>query len=110
MQALAGRNDNGRYKALIGPRLRVPGFAAQQTEAVIGVAVLEPDAGGRTPELCPQPAGCFITSGGIGSAHPSLCQVHQRRDDLTFIRIEHRGPSVEPKILKKRRCRRRITP
>jgi transposase len=30
----------GRYKALIGPRLRSRGFAAQQTEAAIGVAVL----------------------------------------------------------------------
>jgi len=30
----------GRYKALIGPRLRARGFAAQQTEATIGAAVL----------------------------------------------------------------------
>jgi transposase len=30
----------GRYKALIRPRLRARGFAAQQTEAAIGVAVL----------------------------------------------------------------------
>jgi Transposase DDE domain len=30
----------GRYKALIGPRLRARGFAAQQTKAAIGVAVL----------------------------------------------------------------------
>jgi transposase-like protein len=30
----------GRYKALLGPRLRARGFAAQQTEAAIGVAVL----------------------------------------------------------------------
>jgi Transposase DDE domain len=30
----------GRYKALIGPRLRARGFAAQQTEAAIGVADL----------------------------------------------------------------------
>jgi len=30
----------GRYKALIGPRLRARSFAAQQTEATIGVAVL----------------------------------------------------------------------
>jgi hypothetical protein len=30
----------GRYKALIGPRLRARGFAAQQTEAAIGVSVL----------------------------------------------------------------------
>jgi hypothetical protein len=30
----------GRYKMLIGPRLRARGHAAQQTEAAIGVAVL----------------------------------------------------------------------
>jgi transposase len=30
----------GRYKTLIGPRLRARGFAGQQTEATIGVAVL----------------------------------------------------------------------
>jgi hypothetical protein len=30
----------GRYKAVIGPRLRARGFDAQQTEAAIGVAVL----------------------------------------------------------------------
>jgi Transposase DDE domain len=30
----------GRYKTLIGPRLRARGFAAQQTEAAIGMAVL----------------------------------------------------------------------
>jgi len=30
----------GRYKALIGPRLRARGFAAQQIEAAIGVTVL----------------------------------------------------------------------
>jgi hypothetical protein len=30
----------GRYKALIGPRLRARGLAAQETEAAIGVAVL----------------------------------------------------------------------
>src|SRR5450631_4232028 len=30
----------GRYKSLIGPRLRARGFAAQQTEAASGVAVL----------------------------------------------------------------------
>ena len=30
----------GRYKSLIGPRLRARGFAAQKTEAAIKVAVL----------------------------------------------------------------------
>jgi hypothetical protein len=32
----------GRYKALIGPRPLARDFAAQQTEAAIGVAVLIP--------------------------------------------------------------------
>jgi hypothetical protein len=30
----------GRYKALVGPRLRASGFAAQQAETAIGVAAL----------------------------------------------------------------------
>ncbi len=30
----------GRYKALIGPRLRACGFAAQRTEVAVGVAML----------------------------------------------------------------------
>nr|WP_315476213.1 hypothetical protein [uncultured Undibacterium sp.] len=30
----------GRYKSIIGPRLRARRFDAQQTEAAIGVAVL----------------------------------------------------------------------
>jgi hypothetical protein len=30
----------GRYKALVGPRLRARGFAAQQAETAIGVAAL----------------------------------------------------------------------
>jgi hypothetical protein len=30
----------GRYKSIIGPRLRARRFEAQQTEAAIGVAVL----------------------------------------------------------------------
>jgi hypothetical protein len=48
----------GRYKALIGPRLRARGFAAQQTEAAIGVAVLNrmlvagrPDSVRRQPAI-----------------------------------------------------------
>jgi transposase len=46
----------GRYKVLIGARLRARGFAAQQTEAAIGVAVLnrmlatgQPDSVRRQP-------------------------------------------------------------
>lgn len=48
----------GRYKALIGPRLRARGFAAQQTEAAVGVAVLNrmlatgrPDSVRRQPGI-----------------------------------------------------------
>jgi hypothetical protein len=40
----------GRYKALIGPRLRARGFAAQQTEAAIGVAVLNQMLAAGHPE------------------------------------------------------------
>jgi len=40
----------GRYKALIGPRLRARGFAAQQTEAAIGVAVLNRMLGAGRPK------------------------------------------------------------
>jgi hypothetical protein len=48
----------GRYKSLIGPRLRARGFPAQQTEAAIGVAVLNrmlatgrPDSVRRQPVI-----------------------------------------------------------
>jgi transposase len=40
----------GRYKALIGPRLRARGFAAQQTEAAIGVAVMNRMPAARRPK------------------------------------------------------------
>ena len=48
----------GRYKTLIGPRLRARSFAGQQTEAAIGVAVLNrmlaagrPDSVRRRPVI-----------------------------------------------------------
>jgi hypothetical protein len=48
----------GRYETLIGPRLRARGFAAQQSEAAIGVAVLNrmlaagrPDSVRRRPVI-----------------------------------------------------------
>ena len=48
----------GRYKGLIGPRLRARGFAAQRTEAAVGVAVLNrmlaaghPDSVRRQPVI-----------------------------------------------------------
>jgi len=47
----------GRYKVLIGPRLRARGFAAQQTEAAMGVAVLNRMlAAGRPNSVRYQPA------------------------------------------------------
>jgi hypothetical protein len=46
----------GRYKLLIGPRLRACGFAAQQTEAPIGVTVLNRKlATGRPDSVRRQP-------------------------------------------------------
>ena len=39
----------GRYKAPIGPRLRVRGFAAQQTKVAVGVAVLNRMLAARRP-------------------------------------------------------------
>jgi len=46
----------GRYKLLIGPRLRARGFAGQQTEAAIGVAVLNRMlAAGRPDSVRRQP-------------------------------------------------------
>jgi hypothetical protein len=46
----------GRYKTLTGPRLRARGFAAQQTEASIGVAVLNRMlAAGRPDSVRRQP-------------------------------------------------------
>jgi hypothetical protein len=47
----------GRYKALVGPRQRARGFAAQRTEAAIAVAVLNRMlAAGRPDSLRRQPA------------------------------------------------------
>src|SRR3954467_11750218 len=45
----------GRYKSLIGPRLRARGLAAQQTEAAIGVAGVNRVAGGGRPPIPPPP-------------------------------------------------------
>jgi hypothetical protein len=47
----------GRYKSLIGPLLRTRGFAGQQTEAAIGVGVLNRMLGGRTLGFRPSPTG-----------------------------------------------------
>jgi hypothetical protein len=54
----------GRYKTLIGPRLRARGFAAQQTEAAIGVAVLNRMlVAGRPDSVRRQP----VTHNSLGS-------------------------------------------
>src|SRR6201995_1748412 len=47
----------GRYKTLIGPRLRARGFAAQQVEAAIGVAVLNRMLVAGRPESVRRPPG-----------------------------------------------------
>jgi hypothetical protein len=46
----------GRYKVRVGPRMRARGFAAQQTEAAIGVAVLNRmlAAGPPNPSVAPR--------------------------------------------------------
>ena len=50
------RRWGSRYKTLIGPRLRARGFAAQQTEAAIGVAALNRMlAAGRPDSVRRQP-------------------------------------------------------
>jgi len=46
----------GRYKALIGPHLRDRGFAGQQTEAAVGLAMLnQMTAAGRPDSVRRQP-------------------------------------------------------
>jgi hypothetical protein len=45
----------GRYKTLIGPRSRARGFAAQQTEGAIGVAVLNRMLAARRPRSVRRP-------------------------------------------------------
>jgi len=50
----------GRYKSLIGPRLRARDFVRQQTEAAVGILVLNQHAGCRSPSFRPrQAAGCL---------------------------------------------------
>jgi Transposase DDE domain len=45
----------GRYKALIGPRLRARGFAAQQTEAAVSVVVLNQMLAAGRPDSVRRP-------------------------------------------------------
>jgi hypothetical protein len=65
----------GRYKALIGPRLRARGFDAQQTEATIGVALLNRMLRGRAPGFRPQDPGHWHSGMAPGSflAQPRKC-------------------------------------
>ena len=71
----------GRYKALIGPRLRACGFAAQQTEAGVGVAVLNRMlAAGRPGARIPSVASRSSRSSlGFGAISSWICRVRQRR-------------------------------
>jgi len=59
----------GRYNALIGPRLRARGFAAQRTEVAVGVAVVNwMLAAGRSDSVRRQ-KGHGIAAWGLGPAH-----------------------------------------
>src|ERR1700733_13920325 len=61
----------GRYKTLIGPRLRARGFATQQTEAAIGVAVLNRMlVAGRPDSVRRQPVAAKQL--GVGAISPSV--------------------------------------
>ncbi len=61
-----------RYKALIGPRLRARGFAAQQAEAAIGVTVLNrmllTGRGGRENSVLPHFAWIMPLAERVGGA------------------------------------------
>ena len=73
----------GRYEALIGPRLRARGFAAQQTEAAIGVAVLNRMlTAGRPESVRRQPT--LLNSPGMGVISSSIRKVHQRQLQIEF--------------------------
>ncbi len=67
----------GRYKTLIGPRLRGRGFAAQQSEAAIGVAVLNRmlACGRRIPSVANRSSHSRL---GLGAISLRTAQVHQR--------------------------------
>src|SRR5215217_7502444 len=77
----------GRYKTLIGSRLRARGFAARQTEAAIGVAVLNRMLAARRPDFirCQRIIAQWLEAGVIA---PSLRQEHQRLL-LPFVRLIH---------------------
>ena len=60
----------GRYKSIIGRRLRARSFRTQQTEVAIGCAVLKSNVDMRAPEVCPVQGGHGITH-GIKDRNPS---------------------------------------
>jgi hypothetical protein len=74
----------GRHKTLIGPRLRAPGFAAQQTEAAAGVAVLNrmPVTGRPKSVRCQR---VIAKRPGAGVISPSIRQVHQRLEKASSL-------------------------
>ena len=55
----------GRYKLLIGPRLRARGFDAQRTEAAIGMAVLNRMLAAGRPDSVRRQFGHRISSLGL---------------------------------------------
>jgi hypothetical protein len=70
----------GRYKSLIGPRLRARGFTAQQTEAAIGVAVLNRMlATGRPDSVRRQPVAAWQL--GVWGYLALRLEVHQCRTE-----------------------------
>jgi len=91
-----------RYKALIGPRLRARGFAAQQTEAAIGGAVLNrmlaagrPDSVRRQPIIASQSGVWGHLALDLSSAPTPLQSRRHPTDDPTVVYYEgfHKIPS-----------------
>jgi hypothetical protein len=67
----------GRYKALIGPQLRARGFSAQQTEAAIGVVVLNQKLAAGRPDSVRR-MRVIAWRSGVGVISFSVLHVHQR--------------------------------
>jgi hypothetical protein len=88
----------GRYKALIGPRLRARGFAAQQTEAAIGVAALNRMLAAGRPKSFVAGASSHdepgLGSSGTlpGERTKAESQATQRRADANCYQMIDRGP------------------
>jgi hypothetical protein len=70
-----------RYKALIGPRSRACGLAAQQSEVAAGVAVVNRMLATRRPDFHPSPDGYRIADLIVGPISRSVCRAHQHRID-----------------------------